>query len=89
MSTIDAISLTAAPANASEIALEEDADLEERRQAQDLACPSIITFPVKSCSILIVVPNEDHTVPWPVQQNNPPRHSADARVAQGPPCQFR
>ena len=44
MSTIDAISLTAAPANASEIALEEDADLEELRQAQDLACPSIITI---------------------------------------------
>ena len=44
MSTMDAISLTAAPANASEIALEEDADLEELRQAQDLACPSIITI---------------------------------------------
>ena len=39
MSTMDAISLTAAPANASEIALEEDADLEERRQAQDLGLP--------------------------------------------------
>ena len=36
---MDAISLTAAPANASEIALEEDADLEERRQAQGPGLP--------------------------------------------------
>ena len=39
MSTMEAISLTTAPANASEIALEEDADLEERRQAQDPGLP--------------------------------------------------
>ena len=39
MSTMEAISLTAAPANASEIALGEDVHPEERRQLQDLGLP--------------------------------------------------
>ena len=47
MSTMDAISLTAAPANASEIVLGKDVHPEERRHLQDLACPSIITFSAK------------------------------------------
>ena len=63
MSTMDAISLTAAPANASEIALEEDADLEERRQAQDLACPSIVTILNQILTYWHRGPYEDHTLP--------------------------
>ena len=63
MSTMDAISLTAAPANASEIALEEDADLEELRQAQDLACPSIITILSPILTYWHRGPYEDHTSP--------------------------
>ena len=39
MSTMEAISLTTAPANASEIALGKDVDLEERRHLQDLGLP--------------------------------------------------
>ena len=61
MSTMDAISLTAAPANASEIALEEDADLEERRQAQDLACLSIVTILSQILIYWHRGPYEDHT----------------------------
>ncbi len=86
MSTMGAISLTTAPANASEIALGKMFIPRSGGYSKIWGLP---LHHHTSCSILIVVPNEDHTRPWPVQQNNPPRHSADARVAQGPPCQFR
>jgi len=39
MSTMEAVSLTTAPANASEIALGEDVHPEERRHLQDLGLP--------------------------------------------------
>ena len=76
MSTMDAISLTTAPANASEIALEEDADLEERRQAQDLACPSIITILSQILTYWHRGPYEGHT-------------SLQARSTEQPAAPFR